>query len=133
MFFKKLFKKKENKVTINLGANPSISKELLDEIAKKLPKDVRPTIVQTEGEITYVQENGKLVRINVPLINIVPIPSFKIEDINVEDFGSSDGEGKETKKIVVDVPVINITPVPSFNVDDFEYDENGFLKKKVKK
>jgi len=129
MKLKDLFKKKENKVTINLGPNPTFSKELLDEITKKLPKDVRPTIVQTEGEITYVQENGKVVRLTVPLLNIVPIPSFKIEDINVEDLDSSE----ETKKVTIDVPLINITPVPSFNVDDFEYDENGFPRKKVKK
>lgn len=133
MIFKNLFKKKEKKVTLNLGPEPVISKDVLDKLAEKLPENVRPTIVQTEGEITYIGENGEVIKLTVPLLNIVPIPRIKIEDVDTNFYDSSDFSGWEGNQVVVDIPSINITPVPNFNIDDFEYDENGFLKKKVKK
>lgn len=129
MKLKNLFKKKEQKVTLNLGPNPTISKELLDEITKSFPESTRPTIVQTEGEIVYTQENGKVVRLSVPLLNIVPIPRIKIEDIDTNFFDSSDYNGGGNNKVVVDIPSLNITPIPNIKIEDIDLDFNKKEKK----
>ena len=129
MKLKELFKRKEKNVTLNLGPNPTISKEVLDELAEKLPKDVRPTIVQTEGEITYVQEDGKVVRLSVPLLNIIPIPRIKIEDVDTSFFDASDYNGWENNQVVVDIPSLNITPIPNIKIEDIDLDFHKNIKK----
>ena len=128
MKLKELFKKREKNVTLNLGPNPTISKEVLDKLAEKLPKDVRPTIVQTEGEITYVQEDGKVVRLSVPLLNIVPIPRIKIEDVDTSFFDASDYNGLENNQVVVDIPSLNITPIPNIKIEDIDLDFHKKIK-----
>lgn len=129
MFLKNLFKKKEKKVTLNLGPNPVISKEVLDDLAKKLPENTRPTIVQTEGEITYIQEDGKVIRLSVPLLNIVPIPRIKIEDVDTNFFYSSDYNGRGIGQVVVDIPSLNITPIPNIKIEDIDLDFHKKIKK----
>lgn len=129
MKFKDLFKKKEKKVTLNLGPEPTISKDVLDKLAEKLPKDVRPTIVQTEGEITYIGENGEVIKLTVPLLNIVPIPRIKIEDVDTNFYDSSDFSGWEGNKVVVDIPSLNITPIPNIKIEDIDLDFHKKIQK----
>ena len=129
MKFRNLFKKKEKNVTLNLGPDPVISKDVLDKLAEKLPENVRPTIVQTEGEITYIGENGEVIKLSVPLLNIVPIPRIKIEDVDTSYFDASDYSGWEGNQVVVDIPSLNLTPIPNIKIEDIDLDFHKKIQK----
>lgn len=99
-----LFKKKKDEKTIKItcDASKDFSPELLNKLIMQLPVPNRPTIVEKEASISYFEEDGRRVEIKgIPLLAIVPIPSLKIDEVDIsfdrEVAGESEAEPK-TKK-----------------------------------
>lgn len=135
-FLKKLFKKNEKQVTITSFMNTqienaggylpfAINKDMLEELMKQFPKSEHPEIIDNMGKLTFTNKEGKTVKIDVPLLTIVPIPTISKDDIDLdkyykENFGDSNPKKdiKDIETVKINVPVISITPIPAIPIKD---------------
>lgn len=76
---------------------------------------------KNEEEKEELDKLNEDTQVDVPLINIVPIPNLDKDKIDVDQFKKEVEKSKNTdelnKKIQEEVPVINITPIPDLPVD----------------
>lgn len=135
-FLKKLFKKNERQVTITSFMNTqienaggylpfAINKDMLEELMKQFPKSEHPEIIDNMGKLTFTNKEGKTVKIDVPLLTIVPIPTISKDDIDLdkyykENFGDSNPKKdiKDIETVKINVPAISITPIPAIPIKD---------------
>lgn len=135
-FLKKLFKKNEKQVTITSFMNTqienaggylpfAINKDMLEELMKQFPKSEHPEIIDNMGKLTFTNKEGKTVKIDVPLLTIVPIPTISKDDIDLdkyykENFGDSNPKKdiKDIETVKINVPAISITPIPAIPIKD---------------
>lgn len=82
IFKKKNKEEKTIKVTCNAAGN--FSPELLNQLIMQLPVGNRPTIVEKEASISYIEDDGRKVEVKgIPLLTIVPIPSLNIDEVDI--------------------------------------------------
>jgi len=101
------------------------TKEFLESLIEKYPKEDQPTIIESEGKLKFTDDTGKSSQIKVPLLTIIPIPQILKDNINLDkyykdNFGESKNPPKSLEDIIgvqVKVPALNITPVPGINKD----------------
>ena len=135
-FLRKLFKKNERQVTITSFMNTqienaggylpfAINKDMLEELMKQFPKSEHPEIIDNMGKLTFTNKEGKTVKIDVPLLTIVPIPTISKDDIDLdkyykENFGDSNPKKdiKDIETVKINVPAISITPIPAIPIKD---------------
>lgn len=135
-FLKKLFKKNEKQVTITSFMNTqienaggylpfAINKDMLEELMKQFPKSEHPEIIDNMGKLTFTNKEGKTVKVDVPLLTIVPIPMISKDDIDLdkyykENFGDSNPKKdiKDIETVKINVPAISITPIPAIPIKD---------------
>lgn len=60
----------------------NFSKNFLEEFIKEYPKFDQPNLLESEGNIKFVDEKGHAVQLKVPLLTIVPIPNIS-KDIDM--------------------------------------------------
>jgi hypothetical protein len=113
---------------------PSIfSKNFLEELIKEYPKFDQPNLLESEGNIKFVDEKGHAVQLKVPLLTIVPIPYISKDDVDLdqylkENFGDTKTPKKmeDIKGVQIDVPALNIVPIPNISKDiDISFDKKA--------
>lgn len=79
---------------------PSIfSKNFLEELIKEYPKFDQPNLLESEGNIKFVDEKGHAVQLKVPLLTIVPIPYISKDDVDLDQYLKENfGETKHQRK-----------------------------------
>jgi len=114
------------------------TKELLEDLLKSYPKFDHPNILESDGNVKFVDKDGRAVQLKVPLLTIVPIPYISKDEVDLDQYIKDNfGDVKRPKNIEdiqgveVDVPKLNIVPVPDISKDI----EISFNKetKKIKK
>lgn len=119
----------------------NISKEMLEELMKQFPKDEHPLIVENDGKLMLTDSEGKSVKVNIPLLTIVPIPYIPVEDIDMKKYYEENFGGAKEKKqikslddiegIKINVPTINICPIPNLpkeEIDKADKEFNNLIK-----
>lgn len=95
------------------------TKDFLEDLIKEYPKFDQPNLLESEGNIKFVDEKGHAVQLKVPLLTIVPIPYISKDSIDLdkyykENFGESNPPKnmEDIKGVQVNVPALNIVPIP---------------------
>ena len=130
-FLTKVFGKKKKQIKkqtvdefVNNHINKSgdlpgvFTKEMLEELIKQYPKSEHPNIVESEGKVRFLDSDGRMVQLDVPLLTIVPIPYIPKDSINLDkyfyDFFGHEENPKNIehiKGVEVDVPKLNLTQI----------------------
>ena len=137
--FKKIFKKKQKEITVDQfiqnqvkvtgGLYNAIDKEMLEHMMKQYPESEHPIIVNSNGKLSFTNKDGKTIKLEVPLLTIVPIPRIPKDSIDLdkyykENFGeyNSKKDIKDIESVKLNIPNIAICPVPA--ISDMEKIEN---------
>lgn len=141
--FCKLFKKKKkNVIEENIQdtyvpkqgtfSPMSISKEMLEELVKQFPESDQPLIVENNGKLILTDIEGKGVKLNIPLLTIVPIPNISIDSVDIKKYYEENFGGTKEKKqikslddiegVKINVPNINVFPIPNIPKEVIEKD-----------
>jgi len=95
------------------------TKDFLEDLIKEYPKFDQPNLLESEGNIKFVDEKGHAVQLKVPLLTIVPIPYISKDEVDLdkyikENFGESNPPKnmEDIKGVQVNVPALNIVPIP---------------------
>lgn len=148
-FFSKIFKKKK-KNTIEKVIDDQVqkveqlpgifTKEFLEDLIKKYPKLDHPNIIESDGKLKFVDINGHISQLRIPLLTIVPIPYISKDSVDLnkyyeDNFGKSEGIKSldEIKGVQVNVPALNIVPIPSIPKEKIDTDFNNKKTSKNKK